>query len=198
MIQLLENLKVVKPHLLEDRLKDMLGDKNRSRKNSLQLNDNNEDQDERLVVTDPVTPRTLKRVGKGKAARDGSEGLESLKIKAEWEKINKEREELRLMREEIERERAALAVNKEDQRKSVSLSARARSESSEKNERLEEVNSKNVLNTARSRNRNPLDAVRESQSEQIDEERGRGRFRKAAPGTKSGTISGTRESIRSN
>jgi hypothetical protein len=121
-----------------------------------------------------------------------------LKIKAEWEKINKEREELRLMREEFERERAALAANKEDQRKSVSLSARARSESSEKNERLEEVNSKNVMNTARSRNRNPLDAVRESQSEQIDEERGRGRFRKVAPGTKSGTMSGTRESIISN
>jgi hypothetical protein len=81
MIQLLDNLKVVKPHLLEDHLKDMLGGdhNNKKRKKSLQLNDNNEDQDERLVVTDPVTPRTLKRVGKGelggKTAIDGNEGL---------------------------------------------------------------------------------------------------------------------------
>ena len=207
MVQVLDNLKLIRPELLEARLQELLEPKRAGsplrRSEPARLTDlasrrfrtspkrsGGEDsslEEERKLMTEPVTPRALQRLGRaGVEARqdireDGfpldpkapkittrDQEVNALRnsIELEWDAIQREKVEIKRMREEMEQQRVEL----EKIKRSVSISARSLSEgNSEKI--LENISpSKKELYTARSKG-HILDAVRESQSELIDEDR---------------------------
>lgn len=216
MLQVLENLKQVRPELMQDRLQEMLGDKKITsplRKSepdrSILSRTEVKGEDERKLVTEPVSPRTVRNLTKKEEIIRGEElsfpldprmnkvstkdqEVNALRdsIDREWDALKKEKDDLQKMKEEFEREKA-------DFEKAKAVQS-ARSQSDSASEKLAEVGKKEAY-TARNRNQ-MLDAVRESQSEQIDEERGR-RVRQKTMSkdhSKDGVpLSGTQESLHS-
>ena len=141
-------------------------------------------------MTEPVTPRTLQRLGRqGVEARqdireDGfpldpkvpkittrDQEVNAMRnsIELEWEAIMKEKEDLKRIKDEIDQQRRDLEKAKRD----ASVSARTHSDTNSdklQDNVLAQSASKKELYTARSRGQ-ILDAVRESQSELLDDDR---------------------------
>jgi hypothetical protein len=165
MVQVLDNLKLIRPELLEARLQELLEPKRAGsplrRSEPARLTDlasrrfrtspkrsGGEDsslEEERKLMTEPVTPRALQRLGRaGVEARqdireDGfpldpkapkittrDQEVNALRnsIELEWDAIQREKEEIKRMREEMEQQRVEL----EKIKRSVSISARSLSE----------------------------------------------------------------------
>jgi hypothetical protein len=149
MVQVLDNLRQIRPELIEGRLQEILDQKRefaaslgtgsplrkseparlsevanrRFRTSPKRLGDATDFEDERKLMTEPVTPRALLRLGRAgveakmdiredgfpldpKApkitTRDQEVNALRNSIELEWEAIQKEKEEIKRMREEME------------------------------------------------------------------------------------------------
>jgi hypothetical protein len=114
-------------------------------------------------------------------------------IDREWEELQREKEDLARLKEEFEMEKTKFknSMLLEEHKKSATISSRASSERI-----IEDINRKEI-HTHRSKNQ-MLDAVRESQSELLEETGGRRARKKTLSKerqSKNQNFSGSRESI---